>query len=79
MSHDNRWALRKAVGVDFAERIRIAVGGKFVGHRNGVIAQALDAMRDRRTARIDAQDGGDDRIEALRPQEDCSRSVRRHC
>ena len=31
----------EAVGVDFAQRFRIAVGGELVGRRNRVVAQAL--------------------------------------
>jgi hypothetical protein len=54
------------VGVDLAERLRIVVGRELVGGRNRVVAQALHPLAHRRAARIDAQDGADNRVEALR-------------
>src|SRR5438094_4479840 len=56
----------EAVRINFAECIRVAVGGEFVRDRNSVITEALDAVRDRGAARIEAQDGGHDRIQPLR-------------
>ena len=56
----------ESVGVDLAERLRIAVRGELVDRRNRVVAEPLRAFGDGRTARIDAQDGADDRVETLR-------------
>ena len=57
--------IAESIGVDFAKRVRVPVRGELVGHRNGVIAEPLLPVRYRRAARIDAQDSGDDRVEAL--------------
>src|SRR6185503_7080063 len=56
----------ESVGVDFAQRVRGTGRGELVGLWNSVVAEAFHAARDRRAARIDAQDGGYDRIETLR-------------
>src|SRR4051812_13857439 len=55
----------ETVRIDLAERLRIAVRGEHIRHRNRVVPEALDAMRDRRTPWIDAEDGGHDRVETL--------------
>src|SRR5919108_2388883 len=56
----------ETIGVDLAERLRIAVGLKLVVGGNRVVAQALRTVRLARAARIDAQDRRDHRIQALR-------------
>ena len=66
VSHDEAVGVPESVGVDLAERFRVAIRGELVGHRNRVVAEAFRAAGDRRTARIEAQDGGHDRVEALR-------------
>src|SRR5262249_41485078 len=53
------------VGIDFAQRLRVAVRGELVRHRNGVISKPLLPMCYGRTTRINAQNGRDDRIEPL--------------
>ena len=53
------------VGVDLAQRLRVAIGGERVGRRDRVIAEALLATGDGGRSRIDAQDRGDDGVEAL--------------
>ena len=55
----------EAVRVDLTERFRIAVGGELVDRRNRVVAEPFGSFGHRRAARIDPQDRGDDRIEAL--------------
>jgi hypothetical protein len=58
--------IAEAVGVDLAERFGIAVGSELVRHRNRVVAEALHAACHFGTARIETQDRGHDRVEALR-------------
>src|SRR6187549_400318 len=55
----------EAIGVDFAERLRIAIGGELVGHRNRVIPESLYSAGDLRTARIEPKDGRHDRVQTL--------------
>jgi hypothetical protein len=59
-------SIPEAVGIDFAERFRIAVRGKLIGRGNGVVAEPLLASSDLRAARIEPQDRGRDRVEPLR-------------
>src|SRR5262245_4728705 len=56
----------EAVRVDLAERSRVAIGGKLVRHRDGVIAQALRSAGDSWTARIETEYRCHDRVEPLR-------------
>ena len=51
--------IAESVGVYFTERRRVAVRRELVRHWNGVIAQALLAMRNGGAARIDAQNRAD--------------------
>src|SRR5207247_8781459 len=55
----------ESVGVDLTERLRIAVGDKLVDRWNGVVAQSFRASGYRRTARVDAENRADHRVEAL--------------
>jgi hypothetical protein len=52
--------IAKSVSVDLTQRVRAALRGKLVRHRNRVIAQPLPPVRHRWTSRIDAQNSGDD-------------------
>ena len=56
----------ESVGVDLAERLRIAVGGELVDRRNRVVAEPFRPSGHRRAARVDAQDRADHRVEPLR-------------
>ena len=55
----------ESVRVDLAERLRIAVGGELVDRRHCVVADPFRSAGRRWTARVDAQDGADQRIETL--------------
>ena len=56
----------ESVRVDLAERFRIAIRRELVDRWNRVVPQPLRASRHGRTARVDAQNGADHRVEALR-------------
>src|SRR5262245_66560484 len=56
----------ETVGIDLAQRVRVVIRGEPVGLWNGVVAEPLHSAGRLRTARIEAQDGGHDRVEALR-------------
>ena len=59
-------SIPESVGVDLAQRLRVAVGGELVGWRDRVVPESFHPLRHRRTARIEPQDRGDDRVETLR-------------
>ena len=55
----------ESVRVDLTERLAVAVRRKRVDRRNRVVAEALRPSGHRRTARVDAEDRADHRVEPL--------------